>query len=176
MAESLVVDEDFAAYLQRDLDRATAELALAGASGVVRAFCRWSISAEETTFTVDGTGSTILRLPTMKLNGVDAVAIDGTALDPGEYRWSAGGLIERAAGWPRRFRVADVTCSHGYALDDMPDAIRIVVLALAARYYGNPDGLRSKTVGDISRTFLLESMRGDMTELETALIGGYRLP
>lgn len=174
MADSLVVDEDFAAYLQRDLDRATAELALAGASGVVRAFCRWSISAEDTTFTVDGTGSRILRLPTLCLTAVESVTVDGTALDPLDYRWSANGLIERGAGWPRRFRAVDVACSHGY--DVTPDEIRIVVLSLAARYYGNPDGLRSKTVGDISRTFLLESMRGDMTQLETALIDGYRLP
>jgi hypothetical protein len=171
--DALVYDDDFAAYLQRDLDRATAELALQAASGVVREFCGWSISEETTTFVADGSGTTLLRLPTMKLTDVAEIRVDDAVIDPDEYRWNTGGLIQRTLGWPRLFRCVQVDATHGYPV--IPDAVRAVVLSLAARYYTNPDGLRSKTVGQISRTYVIETMRGDLAQLEMALIGGYRL-
>lgn len=173
--DALVTPEEFAGYVQSDLDRYTAELALSAASGLVRSYCRWRISEETATLVADGTGTDLLSLPTLRLTDVTAVRIDGELLDASAWSFSRNGQVRYVDGiWPRRFRAIEVDCTHGYAVT--PDEIRAVVFALGARYYVNPQGLRSKTVGAVSRTFVLESMRGDLTEIETVLIAGYRLP
>lgn len=174
-ASPLVVAEDFASYLQRDLDRKTADLALASASGLVRHYCRWGLSAETITFIEDGTGTQLLSLPTLRLNAVAEVRVDGEVIPVTGYEWGRGGQLYRNyAVWPRRFRVVQADVQHGHTI--IPDELRAVVFAVAARFYVNAEGLRSKTVGQVSRTFVLETMRGDLTDLETALIAGYRLP
>jgi hypothetical protein len=165
--DPLVTAEDLASYLQRDLDRSTADLAVAGASGAVRGWCLWDLSAAEVTFTVDGSGSRVLALPTLHLESVEEVRVDGEVIDPSGYTWSAGGLLERAAGWPRRFRAVDVDCHHGY--DPIPDLLRLVSLERAARQYDNPQRLASKSVGGVSQSY-------ELTELEMAQLGPYRLP
>ncbi|HLL68816.1 MAG TPA: hypothetical protein VK453_24345 [Micromonosporaceae bacterium] len=170
--DSLVAVADLTAYLQRPLDQPAAELALAGASGIVREYCGWTISAEAATFVVDGSGTTLIGLPTLHLTAVTEVRIDGLALEPAGYAWSENGLLQRRAGWPRRFRCVAVDCAHGYG--QVPDVVRAVVLALAGRLHTNPDRLVSKTVGGISRTYATGS--GDMSELELAMLAGLRLP
>lgn len=172
--ESLVTPEEFAAYLQRDLDRSTAEVAVAGASGVVRQWCRWNITRTTESMEVDSGGSQYINLPTLHLRDVNSLTVAGELVDASSYTWSRAGQLYRAQGWPRGFRMVDAVVDHGY--DDIPDEIRIVVLSLAARYYVNPEGLRSKTVGNASRVFVLETMRGDLAELEIRLIAGYRIP
>jgi len=166
---SLATVAHLANHLQRDeadLDEASAQLALDGASGLVRDWCGWGIAHAEETFVVDGTGSRVLLLPTLRLVSVEEVRVDGTVLDPTTYTWSASGQLERAAGWPRRFRAIEVDCTHGY--DPVPDALRLVVLELAARSYKNPERLAAKSVGGVSYTY-------DLSELEMAQLGPYRL-
>lgn len=167
--------EEFAGYMQRDLDRATAELALAGASGIVRGFCRWGLTREPAAvMTIDGNGSRVLNLPTLRLNAVESVTVEGTALDAAGYVWSAGGQLYRDAGWPIGFRSVTAVVDHGY--DTIPDDVRIVVCSLAARYYSNPERLRSKTVGATASTFTIDAAGHELSELEMTLIAGYRLP
>lgn len=165
----LVTDEQLASYLQRDLDRATADLAVAGASGLVRDYCRWDIYPQaDVTFTVDGSGTSVLLLPTLKLVAVEEVRVLGEVIDPDDYEWSESGLLVRAAGWPARLRAVDVDCTHGY--DPVPDTVALVTCAVAARYYANPERLRAKAVGGVSRTY------GDgLADLEMALLAAYRL-
>jgi hypothetical protein len=181
--DPLVSVEEFNTYLQRTVDPDVGAMAVANASGIVRDFCRWNISAEQTTFVCDGSGTTILNLPTLHLFGVDEVRVDGVVLTPpnddntvGDYQWSANGQLVRTDGnvWPARFRCAQADVGHGY--DTTPDAVRAVVLVLAARVATNPEGLRSKTVGAVSRSFVFETMRGDLSELQIAQISAYRLP
>lgn len=177
----LVVAEDLAAYLQRDLDRSSAELAIDGAVGAAQTYCRWSLGAEATTFTLDGTGSTVLSLPTLRLVTVDAVRLDGVALEscPAgggstvQYGWSAVGQLFRAAGWPKRPRCVEADVVHGY--DPLPRSVRLVVLAVAGRLMNNFDGVTSKAVGAVSRGY--DSGRpAELSELEEHLLSGYRLP
>lgn len=178
--DPLVSPDELRTYLQRDLDEDVAALAVASASGIVRDFCRWPISTEEVTFTLDGSGTTMLNLPTLRLVSVDAVRIDGTEIAAAVptvsdgYTWSERGQVYLAAGWPARLRCIEVDCVHGY--DSTPDTVRAVVLVLAVRAATNPEGLRSKTIGGISKSFVFETMRGDLSELQMAQIGGYRLP
>lgn len=166
---SLVSTSDFASYLQRDLDRYSAELALAGASGLVRIYCGWPISQVlGDVMTVDSHGGTALMLPTLRLTAVASVGlVDGSTVDAGAYTWGANGVLYRADGWPTGARAVTATVDHGY--DPIPDEVRIVVCAVAARLYSNPEGLTSKTSGDGGKTF------GTLSELEVRLIAGHRL-
>jgi hypothetical protein len=179
--DALVSVEDFAAYLQRDLDRCTADLALAGASGLVRQYLRWDLSRTTETFVVDTHGSRTVALPTLRLNGVDEVSVVrrppgttlpvSTLLAPAEYTWSASGLLWLDTPTPNGFRAVSVVADHGY--DPIPDEVRLVVCAIAARAYSNPDGLRSQTVGGVGRGY---AAAAEMTALEVGLIAGFRLP
>lgn len=172
----LVTVEELAAYLQRDVNQATAELALAGASAIVREYCRWGIARNSAaTLVLDASGSRVLNLPTLKLNAVRSVTVDGTELDPSEYTWSAGGQLYREAGWPRGFRTVTAVVDHGH--DPIPDDVRIVVCAIAARYLSNPENLRSKSIGGISRSYVVDTPTGaDFTQIEAGILHGHRLP
>lgn len=173
---ALVEPDALASYLQRDLDRASAEQALDLASDTIRDYCRWNLSRETVTWTLDGTGTSILTLPTLHLVDVTFVTIDGeliergTGADTATYTWSAGGILCRTAGWPRRNRCIEVDAVHGH--DPIPGAIRAAVLTLAARMMTDPEGLLSKTVGAVSRTF---EPRDVLTTLELARVDRHRL-
>lgn len=170
--EPLVTVADLSTHLQREVDEGPAALAVAGASGAVRSHCRWDISREDAAFTVAGSGTRVLNLPTLHLVDVLAVRLDdGTELvrggGNGEYLWVKRGQMYRSAAWPGPFRHVEVQCVHGY--DPVPDVVRLVTLTIAAREYTNPMRLRDASVGSVTRRF-------DMTALDMALLDTYRLP
>lgn len=173
--DPLVTPEEFSGYMQRDVDRYTAELVLAGASGLVRNYCRWPISRIENDIRVfDGDGSRWLNLPTLKLNDVTSVSVDTGADDPlaltvgTDFRLLPNGMLWRSAGWPIGYANVTIDFDHGY--DPVPDEVRIVVCALAAKFYSNPEGLTSRSGGDSNRAF------SELSSLEMQLIAGHRLP
>lgn len=179
--DPLVTVAELETYLQHDVDSEVGALAVASASGIVRDYCRWQIAPIVTsTFTLDGNGTRVLSLPTMRLTAVSAVRLFGMPLTEriewadGGFTWSHRGQLYRYEGWPEELRNIEVDCVHGYQFT--PDTVRAVALVLAARVIVNPEGLRSKTVGDISRSFIFETMRGDLSELQLVQLGGYRLP
>jgi hypothetical protein len=174
VADLLASPETLASYLQRNLDRSTATLALAGASELVRGYCRWNISNETTTVRVNGNGSGLLTLPTLKLISV-SVDVDGSTVDEAAYQWSEGGQLRRVDGdiWPAGFGNINALIEHGYTT--VPDDVTLVTCAVAARYYSNPESLRSKQVGNVSRVYGTVVIASDFTEIEVALLARYRL-
>lgn len=181
--EPLVSTAELGRYMQRTLPEEAAALAVASASGVVRAYCKWSISAETTTFILDGTGTIFLSLPTLELTAVEEVRAAGEVLTPAtswppgstEYTWSRIGMLRRGLGWPAGFRTVEVDCTHGF--DTTPDAVRAVALPLAAATVFNPGGaLASKTVGAVTHVY---RDAGQTPELPAGLafqLSDYRLP
>ncbi len=166
--EPLVTPEEFAGYMQRDLDRYTADLVTRGASALVRGYCGWGISRADDTWTLNGTGTHVLPLPTLHLTDVPSVVVDGTAYTWGvDYTFDETGLLYRPSGWPVGVRNIVATVTHGY--DPVPDDVRLVVCALAAKSYANPEGLTGKSSGDGSRSY------APLSDLEMALISNYRL-
>lgn len=171
---------------QRVVDPTAGMLALASASGLVRDYVGWSISEETVTFVVDGSTTTLLGLPTLRLTAVSEVRVkDGsvgglvlTESDTGwtggdTYTWSQRGHLYRACGWPCGFRTVEADVTHGYAV--IPDAVRAVVLGLAGADVFSPAGsvLQSKTVGGVSHTY--RESPGELTSLQTFQLSGYRL-
>lgn len=185
----LATQADLEAALQRTLDPTQAALALKRASARVRKYCRQEITlVEDETITLPGNGR-VLRLPQRPLvlddthpltvielfgiTNVEYTALEGrdftrigTELTRGEAWWAPTRLMGfpwlRPQGvWAQRVQV---TYSHGYT--DIPDDIEDVVLDLAAMAMTNPQGLRSESIDDYSRTFAAEMIGGPQLSAE----------
>jgi hypothetical protein len=170
--DPLATTAELRRYLQRPIDEDVATLALASSSGLVRDYCGWSISYEETTFVVDGSGTTLLSLPTLYLVSVAAVSVNGIVLPAGAYTWTERGQLHNAVGWPTGFRAVEVDCTHGY--EQSPDAVRAVVLARAAVDAFNPgSALASKTVGAVTHTY--RDAPDGLSALQAFQLDAYRL-
>lgn len=160
---------DLDLHLQRSLAADVAALALAGASGAVRAYCGWGLLRESTTFTVDGNGSTVLDLPTLYLVSTSAVRVGGLAIDPAGPQpvVHPRGQLVWANVWPSLTKV-EVEAVHGYLTT--PDIVKLLTLTIAARIINNPDNLRSASVGTVSRSY-----DAKLTALDMRLLDQYRL-
>jgi len=140
-------------------------------NAVVREYCGWWMYPATTeTLTLDGDGTTLLRLPTMKLNAVNSVTLDGVLLDPTSYSWSGMGLIYHQ-WWTCSTRNVVVDFDHGYA--ERPGGPALVALATAAREYLNPERIIEASSGTVRRRY---ADSGSFTELETRLLNPHRLP
>lgn len=156
-------------HLQMTVPDATAELALAGASGMVRSYCGWDLLREDRTFTVVGNGSTLLTLPTLELIAVAEVRIDGLAIDPAGPQpvRLLHGQVYWLNAWPAATPI-EVDVTHGY--DDIPDVVRLVTLTIAARIVNNPDNYKSANTGTVSRSY-----DPGLAALDQRLLAPYRL-
>ena len=161
----LVTLEQLAGFLQRDLDEAdawTGQLLLDGAEALVREYCGWHIAPSRTeTVTVDGTGSTLVGLPTMWLTDLTAVTEDGNPVDLSTVMWSVDGILEKRAWaswtgsawwpWTTTRRGITATITHGHA--SCPLWLVTLVCALAGRSLQATVGVRSESSGGESVTW-----------------------
>lgn len=179
----LATQADLEAALQRTLDPAQAAMALRRASARVRKYTRQVFTlVENETITIPGNGR-VLYLPqrplivddthpltVVELFGITNVEYEtlegrdytrvGSQLTRGEAWWAPTRLMGwpwlRPQGiWAQRVRV---TYSHGYT--EIPDDVVDVVLDLAQMSMTNPQGLRSESIDDYSRTFASETIGG----------------
>lgn len=166
---TLATEPELEIYLQRAVSADLAGLALESASGVVRDYCGWEISREDTTFIVDtDTNATLLDLPTMYLVEVTEIRVNGEAVADTvipQPSWRARGQIFWT--WPRYAKV-EVDATHGY--ETIPGVVRLVTLAVAARIINNPDDVKSSSVGSVSRTY-----ETSLSALELRLLDRFRL-
>jgi hypothetical protein len=170
VAALLADAQELDTHLQLSVPGDVAALALAGASGAVRSYCGWGLLRENATFTVPGSGSVVLSLPTLHLRSVGAVRIDGLTVSPGDLAGIVAhpqGQLIWAASWPYN-SVVEVDCDHGY--DETPDVVRLVVLTLATRLINNPDNVKSASVGTVTRTY-----DAALTQMDIRLLDPYRL-
>jgi hypothetical protein len=112
-------DED----TQRQLDAALA---------AARAYCGWHVTPVVTDdqVTIDGPGTPLLVLPTLKLTELSEVSEDGEELNLADLNWSARGLIRKRDGywWTQMFGAIEVIFSHGYA--SVPDFESAILSAI----------------------------------------------
>ena len=161
MAADLFTLSELASYLQRDLDTSSALLAQTTAQGIVRAYCRQDI----TTGTYVAANLPIVAqgaywqvtLPQRPVTAVSSVAVNGTTYTLGtDYAWNGSSptiklarLVYTSAAFQDDPR-ATVTYTAGYAT--APLDVKGVALAVAARQYDNPRGLRMESIDDYSGT------------------------
>jgi hypothetical protein len=167
--DPLITVDDLKTYLQADVPAEAAELAAATASGVVRGYCGWHIAPQETTtFIVDGNGTAILTLPTLRLTAVDKVRVNDEVWDAESYRWQARGQLLHIPRWPAGMANIEVDATHGYT--DTPDAIRAVALAIAAGTVDNPTGRSVIQVGLVRSEY-----DAKLSQLQYAQLAGFVL-
>lgn len=188
--DPLITTEQLAARLHidvADLDTAAADLAIRGASGIVRGLTRQTISLVEGDTVLLAGGKRILTLPqrpvvvdeTHALTVVEVgdfgapdypMVADrdftrlGDQLTRGQPWWNTSRLMgwpwSRTLGvWAPRVRV---TYSHGYAT--IPDDIIDACLDAAAPIYDNPSRLRQVTIDDYTETYASEVLGAALVE------------
>lgn len=164
---ALATPEELAAFLQQDLDTATATLALDLASAVVRNCVGQFIERTTSTVTLHTTDryTQTLYLPQWPAVTVDSVSIAGNAVS--DFTVLPNGLY-RANGWVTGQTylnspvVVEVTYTHGY--DPIPDDVKGATLYVAAQIYGNPSGATSFGIDDYRES------RSESSELMPALM------
>lgn len=167
MATSFADADELTAHLQHAVPPDVSASALAGASGVIRSYCKWGLSREDTTLLAEGAGGVLLDLPTLHLVTVTAIRINGIAADVDGVIVTRRGQLVRATYWPVDAQV-EVDCTHGY--DPIPDVVKLLTLTLAARIISNPEGAKSASVGSVSRSF-----DASLSHLDMRLLDPYRL-
>lgn len=100
--------------------------AWAAANAAVRAYCGWHVAPVITeTVTLDGSGTNLMFLPTLRLVDLVSILNDGEAVsDPG---WSAAGIVRGA--WTDKFRGVVAEMEHGF--EECPAEILAVLTELA---------------------------------------------
>jgi hypothetical protein len=187
---ALATPAQLASRLKQDVDTSTAQLALDGASGFVRAICRQQFDfVSQETVIVKG-GERVLRVPQRPLivdsgpnlltvvevgefGGIDVTMVEdrdysrvGNELTRG-YPWWWNNT-QRLMGYPRTRPLGvwaprvRLTYSHGYVT--MPDDVVAVVLDAAAVLYDNPTALRQVTIDDYTETRAAEMLGTAMVE------------
>jgi hypothetical protein len=119
--------DNVAEYTDGRLDAGDDEVVrmLAAALAVARQKAGWHVSPPKTeTMTIDGPGSRVLFLPTMKLNALTDITEDGVVLDPSTVAISAGdgplmrrrvALRKRSGGWwTDEYSGIELTMNHGF--------------------------------------------------------------
>lgn len=171
-----LVFTDLTAFTQGRLSGDEAQVALTGALAAVRRYCGWHVSpVRATTVDLDGPGSQLLVLPTLRLVGLTSVIENGTLLNLGvEVYASARGLVRKRNGayWSANYGAITVEMTHGF--DDAAD-FNAAVLSFADRSSLIGVGGRPTVVGPFQ--YGTEAMAGGsaFSAVERALLDHYRL-
>lgn len=141
------------------------------AEALVRSYCGWHIAPSRVeTFTLDGSGSPLMVLPTLRLTAVTSVTNDGVVVDPATLEWSEAGALRLPCWgyWTWKYRGVVVEATHGY--DKAPFDLAGAVQAIASRASNNP-GLASQTRGPFSESYVQTFL-----EPERMVLDRYKLP
>lgn len=157
MADTLATPADLATALQRDVDTASATLALEVATAVVQAAAGQRIVRATTTETAWGGVDRVLRLKQRPIISITSVTYNGSLLAQGTasgtWRMAANGLWRdlgwaECAGEPLGTTVVYVA---GYLATDQEIQLgRGVTLSIARGLFANPDGTIREQIDDYS--------------------------
>lgn len=159
MADQLATPEDLASALQRELDTASAILAIEVATAVIQVACggRRIVRVVDDTEEVWGGSDNLLRLRNAPIVSVSSVTYAGSALTQGTasgtWRLARFG-IWRDLGWTEcSWEPSPVTVvyTHGYATGSQElQLARGVALSIARGLFENPTGATREQIDDYS--------------------------
>jgi hypothetical protein len=157
----LATAEDLAARLggleltATDIERA--DTLLTTASGLVEAAARMPLAlVTDDVLTIRGSRESRILLPGRPVVAVTAVTLDGAAVTGGWH--VADDELVRPGGWGCERDALVITYTHGH--DPIPDAIKAIVLELAARVWTNPGGVISQRLGQAQVTYAVGPTTG----------------
>ena len=152
-------------------ETARAQLLVDIATADIQSHTRQTIErVVDDTVTMPGTWEPVLRLPERPVESVSAVTVDGVALVDGTDYVVVGDEVRRPAGFGGPGVVVVVTYTHGWTI--VPDDVKGVCLALAARRWVNPEAVTATTVDDQQWNF--GSAHSGLTLAEKATLSRYR--
>lgn len=162
----LATPDDLETYLGYPLVPERAALLLDMASGAVRTHCGWHIAESVTeSVTVDGSGGTILTLPSLHVTALNSVTENGATVDVSAVEWSAAGFLKRATPWTSALRGVVAGITHGYT--PVPAEVKDIVLRSAARMSAMPVAVEREQIGDYSISYAKTSLLShELTVLE----------
>lgn len=173
MADAFATPAELNIFTGRSIDEDQATMMLAQASAAIRSHCGWHIAPEEEAeWSLDGSGSVLLFLPSLYVVSVESVTDDDEELtEEDDYQWSGAGFMRRVgAYWTSALRGVVVELTHGY--DTVPDEIKSVCLQAAARAVASPAGVKSEQTGGLSVTYAIP---GGLTNYEEAVLERHRV-
>lgn len=154
------------------------------ARSAARRFCGWHVTPvrEDDVVTLDGPGSALLVLPTLRLVELTGVVENGVALDVAtELYVSSRGLVRKRSGawWSRHYGSIVVTMTHGFDADIDPDDekdnaadFNTAVASIAER---SAAGDRPNVIGPIQWPVEAMADGSAFSVVERALLEQYRL-
>lgn len=160
MSHPLVTAEDLATYLNQPVNTAQAQLVLDLAADAVRQAAGQKIDfARSTTELPVRSGFVMFPQRPVVVDADNPILVEGYA--PGSWRIipERNGLYLfelPAINRSERYNaptVVSVTYSHGFREGEVPDTLRQIILAAAARHIGNPEGFAQYTVGGMQVTW-----------------------
>lgn len=186
--------QDLSDHLGRDVtadDGAT--IAVNVACDMVRTMAEQLFTPLTDTVALDGSGTDFLELPERPVNNVGTVVMNGgTLVENSDYAWATDGRLFRTSGtsfttwtngwtwirggtafWPPGRQNIVVTYEHGYDNGgaDVPDDVRGVALALAARIFVQTVNA-AETQGTDSKRYAANST--DFTSGEKMILDKHR--
>lgn len=161
-------------------DDPRSELILAGATSAIRNYAGWHIApAGNITALFDG-GTNVLMLPTLKLNSIASVIVEGTTLEATDYEWSrrTGNVRRKYGCFPDVWGGISVTFNSGYA--EVPAELKQITLQASAMALSSPTGATREQAGQVSMQWATTApgVSGGLTLLERdyAVLDAYILP
>lgn len=158
---------------------AKAMLRLAGATAAIQRYCRLTIElATSTDVIFAGNWGADLVLPEVPVVSVASVEVDGDTWTVNEDYHLHGRILRRGApsvvhqsrfdlegsrlaNWGGSNVAITVTYTHGF--DPVPDDIRLMCVAIAARGWDSPSGVQAESIGNYSVTHGASALLGGAT-------------
>jgi hypothetical protein len=182
MSVPLASVDDLAVYLGRTFtgaEEAQATLMLDLASGAIRSYTRQTLSREQTIAYLEAGCCDYLELPERPVVSVDDMEFDGVPVAASGYQ-----LVGNRIWWgpwpinfslnPRFAPESVVTVEYTHGFDPVPDDIRGVCLAMAARAVETLTGVKSETIGGYSVTYAGADGGVALVEGEKQTLNRYR--
>lgn len=146
------------------------------AENAVIRYCEWHVApARDETLILDGSGTGLVQLPSLKVNEIQEVRQLGQVVPPEAYDWSATGQIQLrnpSGRWTGRYRGIQVDLNHGY--DELPADLVNVILGLVVRAVASPMGEIMVRVGDRQSQFGSSAGSVSPLDLEYQVLSRYR--
>jgi hypothetical protein len=122
---------------------------------IVRSYCRREFVRGTRTVVLEGTWSSVVRLPETPVHDVTSVTAGGQLLPASAYTFTRAGRLVRPEGWGGP--CTDVEVEYDAGFDEIPSDLAAVVITAGARLSLNPVGMQSLRIqwGDtVTQTWL----------------------
>lgn len=173
-----LIPADVAAFTQGRLSAEDPNVAalLAGAVELARRACGWHVTPRRIEeLKLDGPGSSLLTLPTLRLVDLVAVYEDGTLLDVDSLTWSERGMVCKRGGgrWSAEFGSIEVEIEHGF---DSAAAWQQAILASVERRSIDFSGSGREVIGPFQYgASTVAAARSAFSGAELAILDSYAL-